>query len=150
MTTKKDASGTPDYVGVVDSGPFPPIKRYDLGTHFYNSLSVPEIVETADGKYVTYDDYLIMVKINDYLQARLAKQAAQMEAIGAGGVSGKRITSPDAAELVSDAAEIIDTLTCELPANHPIRASAQNRAKRRVQELYVLAESISKTEGEKS
>ena len=91
MTTKKDASGTPDYVGVVDSSPFPPIKRYDLGTRFYNSLSVPEIVETPDGKYVTYDDYLTVVKINNYLEARLVKQAAQMEAMGAGGVDGRRI-----------------------------------------------------------
>lgn len=143
MTTKKDASGTPDYVGVVDSDPFPPIKRYDLGTRFYNSLSVPEIVETADGKYVTYDDYLTVVKINDYLQARLVKQAAQMEAIGAGGVSGKLITRPDVAELINDAAEIIDTLTSNLPAGHALRESALNRAKRRVSELYRLAEQMS-------
>ncbi|MBC2768592.1 hypothetical protein [Pusillimonas minor] len=102
MTTKKDASSTLDYVGVVDSGPFPPIKRYDLGTRFYNSLSVPEIVETPDGKYVTHDDYLIMVKINDYLQARLAKQAAEMEAIGAGGVSGKRITDDGALQALQE------------------------------------------------
>ncbi len=63
---------------MVDSGPFSPIKRYDLGTRFYNSLSVPEIVETPEGAYVKHQDYLTILKINDYLQARLVKQATQL------------------------------------------------------------------------
>lgn len=88
MTTKKDASGTPDYVGVVDSGPFPPIKRYDLGTHFYNSLSVPEIVESPQGKYVAYEDYLRALELVKRREIVIGMLEDDIDAIGAGGVSG--------------------------------------------------------------
>lgn len=148
MTTEKSADTTTNCSGLDDSRS--PLNRYDFGQNNKQGYSVPDIIEKADGRFVLYDEVLPLLKIIQLQEALLAKQAVEMEAIGAGGVSGRRITSPDAAELVSDAAEIIDTLTSELPANHPIRASAQNRAKRRVLELYVLAESISKTEGEQS
>lgn len=148
MTTEKSADTTTNCSGLDDSQP--PVKRYDLGPRYEQGFSAPDIIEKAYGRFVLYDEVLPLLKIIQLQEALLAKQTADMEAIGAGGVSAKRITRPDVAELISDAAEIIDTLTSELDTNHPIRASAQNRAKRAVWELYVLAESISKTEGEKS
>ncbi len=78
------------------------VKRYALGTKFYNSLSVPEIVERDDGQFVSYEDYQkalelvqrrqVVIKI---LEGEVNELLFQMEAIGAGGVSGQRITSTD-------------------------------------------------------
>lgn len=48
----------------------------------------------------------------------------------------------DKHDLIADAAEIIDTLTSNLPADHPLRASACNRAKRIVGALYELADEV--------
>ena len=138
MTPNENTNGTVNCGSVAASEPL--IKRYGLGTKFYpNGISVLDMVERDDGDYVLHADFELLLRHNRYLEALLAKlKSSHCE------------SNAKESEPVSDAAEIIDTLTCELPANHPIRASAQNRAKRRVQELYVLAESISKTEGEKS
>lgn len=86
--------------------------------------------------------YQACIAHNEMLLARLRMQKQQMDAIGAGGVSGQPITGPGAHELVADAAEIIDTLTSNLPDYHPIREAAKSRAKQRVQELYLLACSL--------
>ena len=48
----------------------------------------------------------------------------------------------DKHDLIADAAEIIDTLTSNLPADHPLRASACNRAKRIVGALYEFADEV--------
>jgi len=54
-------------------------------------------------------------------------------------LQGSLATFETHAELVADAAEIIDTLTSNLPAEHPIRVAAAARAKQRVSELDTLA-----------
>lgn len=59
------------------------------------------IVEKPEGRFVPYEEVLPLLKIIQLQEALLAKQAEQMEAIGAGGVSGKLITSPEAAEQVT-------------------------------------------------
>ena len=46
------------------------------------------------------------------------------------------------AELVADAAEILDTLTSQLPAYHPLRVAAASRAKKRVSQLYAMAAAL--------
>ena len=50
------------------------------------------IVEKPDGRFVLYDEVLPLLKMIQLQEALLAKQAAEMEAIGAGGVSGQPIT----------------------------------------------------------
>lgn len=45
-------------------------------------------------------------------------------------------------EHINDAAEVLDTLTSRLPADHPVRLAAEDRAKASVAHLYGLAETI--------
>ncbi|QIM48955.1 hypothetical protein G9Q38_07060 [Pusillimonas sp. DMV24BSW_D] len=72
MTTDKDTDSTPGYGQPVNNCPAP--KRFGLGTKFYsNGISVPEIVEKPDGDYVLLDDYDLVVKHNQYLEALIAK-----------------------------------------------------------------------------
>lgn len=80
MTTKKDASGTPNYVGLVDSGSAP-VKRYDFGQSSKQGYSLPDIIEKADGRFVLYDEVLPLLKIIQLQEALLAKQAAEMKAL---------------------------------------------------------------------
>ena len=45
-------------------------------------------------------------------------------------------------ERIRDAAEVLDTLTSQLPAGHPLRADADARAKSCVAALYSAADAI--------
>jgi len=79
-------------------------------------------------------------EVSEQARALLAARDAELEAIGAGGVSATPITKPSNLELIADAAEVIDTLTSKLPDDHPLCVAARERAKRVVEELYQLAE----------
>lgn len=54
---------------------------------------------------------------------------------------------PVLADALEDAAELIDTLTSNLPAGHPLRKEAEARAKQCVARLYSLAKSGCREEG---
>lgn len=90
MTTEKSVVITGDCGGLDDSRS--PLKRYDFGQNNKQGYSVPDIIEKADGRFVLYEDAFKLLKMIQLNEALLAKQAAEMEAIGAGGVSGQPIT----------------------------------------------------------
>ena len=97
MTTEKSLVVAKDCGSLDDSRSAPPVKRYDFGQNNKQGYSVPDIIEKADGRFVLYDEVLPLLRIIQLQEALLAKQAAEMEAIGAGGVSGQPITrSPNA------------------------------------------------------
>lgn len=45
-------------------------------------------------------------------------------------------------ESIRDAAEVLDTLTSNLPADHPFRAEAEGRAKKCVGRIYAAADEV--------
>lgn len=45
-------------------------------------------------------------------------------------------------ETIRDAAEVLDTLTSNICADHPFRAEAEGRAKERVSQLYAAADEM--------
>lgn len=95
MTTEKSAVTTTNCSGLDDSRS--PVKRYDFGQNNKQGYSIPDIIEKTDGRFVLYDEVLPLLKVIQLQEALLAKQAVDMEAIGAGGVSGLPITrSPNA------------------------------------------------------
>lgn len=69
-----------------------PIKRYGLGREYAASIGAPSITEQPDGTYVRHEDYAAAIAHNELLVLKLKKADEELEAIGAGGVSGKRIT----------------------------------------------------------
>lgn len=105
MTTEGNTTGTVNCGSVAASEPL--IKRYGLGTKFYpNGISVPDMVEKADGDYVRHADFELLLRHNRYLEALLAKlKSSHCE------------SNAKAPEPVSDAAEIIDPLASESPDN---------------------------------
>lgn len=92
MTTEKSVVITGDCSGLDDSRSASLVKRYDIGPRYEQGFSAPDIIEKADGRFVLYDEVLPLLKIIQLQEALLAKQAVEMEAIGAGGVSGQQIT----------------------------------------------------------
>lgn len=62
-------------------------KRFDIGRQYQGSIGAPAITEQHGGRYVLASDYDACVAHNEMLVARLKKQAMEMEAVGAGGVS---------------------------------------------------------------
>lgn len=69
-----------------------PIKRYGFGREYAASIGAPSITEQPDGAYVRHEDYAAAIAHNELLVLKLKKADEELEAIGAGGVSGKRIT----------------------------------------------------------
>lgn len=65
-----------------------------MTTKRYSPRKTPytEMIALPDGEYVRHDDYVALELHNEYLLARLRKQGEQLDAIGAGGVDGRRIT----------------------------------------------------------
>lgn len=56
------------------------VKRYDFGTQYTGSTGMPAIVEKADGKYVSHEDFAALLSHNDLQAAQLQKQAREMAA----------------------------------------------------------------------
>ena len=69
MTTEKDTDVTPGYGQPVNNCP----KRYELGSRRYNNEVVPCMIEHPEGKYVLFDEYEAMLKIN-HLQDLLMRK----------------------------------------------------------------------------
>ena len=73
------------------------VKRYGLGAKYYESLSVPEIVEQPNGQYVSYEDYLRALELVKRREMVIKMLEDDIDSIGAGGVSGKLMTKPETA-----------------------------------------------------
>ncbi len=70
------------------------IKRFGYGTDYRSGgIGMPGIIEKQDGEYVLHADYAALLSHNEMQAAQLRKQASEMAAIGAGGVSALPIIS---------------------------------------------------------
>lgn len=58
------------------------VQRYDLGTEYKSGVGFPSIVRKDDGRYVSYDDYAMLVMHNELLSLQLRMLARQRPSSG--------------------------------------------------------------------